>query len=98
MTLIAWGPGVVEAKNAAKTLNKEGISSEIIDLRSLIPLDVDTVATSVNKTGRVIMVGGSSLMMNTTINAAFLRLESPPTLVGQAATEIVTKARAAIQY
>ena len=76
VTLIAWGPGVVEAKNAAKTLNKEGISSEIIDLRSLIPLDVDTVATSVNKTGRVIMVGGSSLMMNTTINAAFLRLES----------------------
>ena len=98
VTLIAWGPGVREAKIAAKTLSKEGISSEIIDLRSLAPLDVDTIADSVSKTGRVILVGGSSLMMNATINAAFLRLESPPTQVGQAATEIVTKARAAIQY
>ena len=98
VTLLAWGAGVGEAKRAAKTLSKEGISAEIIDLRSLSPLDVETVAQSINKTGRVVMVGGSGEMMNTTVSSAFLRLESPPTHVSQAAAAIVTKARAAIQY
>ena len=98
VTLLAWGAGVAEAKRAAKTLSKEGISAEIIDLRSLSPLDVETVAQSINKTGRVVMVGGSGEMMNTTVSSAFLRLESPPTHVSQAAAAIVTKARAAIQY
>ena len=98
VTLLAWGPGVGYAKSAAKTLGKEGISTEIIDLRSLAPLDDATIAESVSKTGRVVMIGGSGLMMNTTINAAFLRLESPPARVAQAANDIVTKARAALQY
>ena len=98
LTLLAWGPGVTEAKNAAKTLQKEGISAEIIDLRSLVPLDLTTVSTSINKTGRVIMIGGSSSMMNEAINAGFLRLESPPAQVASSTTAIVSQARAAIQY
>ena len=98
LTLLAWGAGVSHAEAAAKTLGKEGVSVEILDLRSLAPLDVAAITTSVNKTGRVVMIGGSGLMMNTTINAAFLRLESPPAQVAQAANDIVTKARAALQY
>ena len=98
VTLLAWGPGVAEAKNAAKTLRKDGISAEIVDLRSLIPLDLKTVSKSINKTGRVIMIGGSSSMMNATINAGFLRLESPPAQVAQSTNAIVSQARAAIQY
>ena len=98
LTLLAWGSGVQEAKKAAKTLRKEGISSEIVDLRVLAPLDTETVGKSIKKTGRVIMVGGSGTMMNSTINAAFLRLESPPVQVEQSTTAIVSQARVATQY
>jgi pyruvate dehydrogenase E1 component beta subunit len=98
VSLIAWGQGVDAAKSAAKTLSKESISAEVIDLRSLSPLDTETVAQSVNKTGRVVMVGGSSSMLAETIQAAFLRLESPPVQVGQSANAIASKARAAVQY
>jgi len=98
VSLIAWGQGVDAAKSAAKTLSNESISAEVIDLRSLQPLDTDTVARSVNKTGRVIVVGGSSSMLTETIQSAFLRLESPPVQVGQSANAIASKARAAVQY
>ncbi len=98
VSLIAWGPGVNAAKGAAKILRQEKISAEVIDLRSLSPLDTKTIAQSVNKTGRVIMVGGSASMLSETIQTAFLRLESPPVQVGQSANAIASKARAAVQY
>ena len=53
MTLVAYGTMVFVAEAAAARL---GIDAEIIDLRSLLPLDIDTVARSVQKTGRCVIV------------------------------------------
>ncbi len=98
VTLLAWGHGVQAAKGAAKILRQDQISAEVIDIRSLSPLDPETVAQSVNKTGRVVVIGGSANMLSETIQTAFLRLESPPVQVGQSANAIASKARAAVQY
>ncbi len=55
-TVIAYGPTVQTALQAAQAAAKDGTSLEVIDLRSLSPLDMDTVLTSVNKTHRAIVV------------------------------------------
>ena len=98
VTLVAWGHGVQAAKGAAKLLRQEQISAEVIDLRSLSPIDTETIAQSVHKTGRVVVVGGSASLLSETTQAAFLRLESPPVQVEQSANAIASKARAAVQY
>jgi len=55
-TIVAWGPAVVDALAAADTLAAEhGLSTEVVDLRSLVPLDMDTVLASVRKTGRCVV-------------------------------------------
>jgi pyruvate dehydrogenase E1 component beta subunit len=56
-TVIAWSRIVHVALDAAKTLEKEGIDVEVIDLRSLRPLDMDTVLASVAKTHRAVIAG-----------------------------------------
>src|SRR6185295_19029940 len=56
ITLIAWSKMVWTCLDAAKALLEEGIDCEIVDLRSLRPLDIDTVADSVKKTGRAVIV------------------------------------------
>ena len=56
VTIIAWSKMVVEALEAAKTLEKEGIQAEVVDLRTLNPLDIATILGSVKKTGRVVIV------------------------------------------
>lgn len=53
VTVLAYGTMVHVAQAAAKD---SGVDAEVIDLRSLIPLDMDTIATSVNKTGRCVIV------------------------------------------
>jgi pyruvate dehydrogenase E1 component beta subunit len=53
VTLISWSLMVNRAVEAAERLATDGISVEVVDLRSLSPLDMDTVAASVRKTGRV---------------------------------------------
>jgi len=55
ITLVAWGPAVHDALKAADILNQANVSAEVVDLRSLIPLDMDTVIRSVRKTGRCIV-------------------------------------------
>ncbi|HIE43463.1 MAG TPA: pyruvate dehydrogenase [Candidatus Omnitrophica bacterium] len=55
ITIICWSYTVRESLKAAENLNKEGIDAEIIDLRTLIPLDLDTLLESVKKTSRVIV-------------------------------------------
>jgi len=96
ITIGAWGAGVEAALKAARTLRAEGIEAEVIDLRSLAPLDAETLSASVHKTGRLILVDGSAAMLRSATTASFLRLESPPTLAGP--DQIITKARAAIQF
>jgi pyruvate dehydrogenase E1 component beta subunit len=56
ITLVAWSKMVWTCLDAAKVLAAEGIECEIVDLRTLRPLDVDTVADSVKKTGRCVIV------------------------------------------
>jgi acetoin:2,6-dichlorophenolindophenol oxidoreductase subunit beta len=56
VTVVSWGKSVLDSTAAAKLLAEEGISVEIIDLRTLSPLDIDTVVASVKKTNRVVVV------------------------------------------
>jgi 2-oxoisovalerate dehydrogenase E1 component len=56
ITITAYSRQVMFALEAAKQLEKQGISAEVIDLRTLKPLDIDCVAASVRKTGRLINV------------------------------------------
>ena len=56
VTIIAYGGEVSEAQKAAKKLAKDNISAEIIDLRSLYPLDTDTIFESLKKTHHVVIV------------------------------------------
>src|SRR6266513_34745 len=56
VTLISWSNGMTYALKAADELAKEGIEAEVIDLRTLRPLDTDTIIGSVKKTGRAVTV------------------------------------------
>ena len=70
---------------AAKELEKEGISAEVVDPRTLLPLDIDTIATSVRKTHRVLTVSedcktggaGAEIAMQI-IERCFDDLDAPP--------------------
>ncbi len=56
ITLIAYGAMVQESLKAAEELEKEGYSVEVIDLRTVQPIDIETLVASVEKTGRVVVV------------------------------------------
>jgi len=56
VSLFAYGAMVPQVLEAAETLSKEGISAEVLDLRSLVPLDEAAVVASVEKTGRAVIV------------------------------------------
>ncbi|MEK4646742.1 alpha-ketoacid dehydrogenase subunit beta [Exiguobacterium sp. FSL W8-0210] len=84
VTLIAWGAMVQIAQKAATAAQERGISCEVLDLRTLYPLDRETIAASVQKTGRAVIVheaaamGGLGNDLVTLINdTAFLYLRAP---------------------
>ncbi|WP_050980479.1 alpha-ketoacid dehydrogenase subunit beta [Alkalibacillus haloalkaliphilus] len=84
ITLIAWGAMVLVAEQAAKQAEEQGVSCEVIDLRTLYPLDRDLIAESVQKTGRAVIVheahgtGGLGNDILSVINdTSFLYLRSP---------------------
>jgi pyruvate dehydrogenase E1 component beta subunit len=56
VTIISWSNGMSYALKAADELAKEGIEAEVIDLRTLRPMDTDTLVASVKKTGRAVTV------------------------------------------
>jgi len=56
LTLVAWAPATVDVKRALPDIAKAGISAEVIDPRTLKPLDVDTLVASVKKTRRLLVV------------------------------------------
>ena len=56
LTFVVWGPAVADALTAADMLAEEGISVEVIDPRTLVPFDWETVFESVRKTGRCIAI------------------------------------------
>ena len=56
ITVIAYGMMLVHAQNAAEKLAKEGIETEVVDVRSLYPLDKETLVEAARKTGKVLLV------------------------------------------
>jgi len=56
VTIIAWSMGMTYALKAAEELASDGIDAEVIDLRTLKPMDTDTILSSVQKTGRAVTV------------------------------------------
>lgn len=88
ISLLAWGAQMEVLEKAAQMAEEQGISCEIIDLRSILPWDRDTVATSVQKTGRLLisheapLTGGFASEIAASIQEkCFLHLESPITRV-----------------
>ena len=55
-TLIAWGASVARCLQAAEAAAEDGVSLEVVDVRSLVPLDQETILASVKKTGRAVVV------------------------------------------
>jgi 2-oxoisovalerate dehydrogenase E1 component len=90
ITLVAWGPLVHDCLKAADKLKAErGVSAEVIDLRSLVPLDMETVLRSVQKTGRCVVasqavhIGSYTGEIASTIqDEAFDYLDAPVKRVG----------------
>jgi len=56
VTLVSWGPMVVETLAAADDLAEQGVAAEVIDVATLKPLDMDSILASVAKTGRCVVV------------------------------------------
>ena len=56
VTIVAWSMGMTYALKAAEDLAKDNINAEVIDLRTLKPMDIETVIESVKKTGRIVTV------------------------------------------
>jgi 2-oxoisovalerate dehydrogenase E1 component beta subunit len=56
ITVVSYGTGVQWSLEAAETLAADGVSVEVVDLRSLIPLDRDAILQSVRKTGKILIV------------------------------------------
>ncbi len=84
VTLVAWGAMWHEADLAAREAQAEGIDCEVLDLRSLQPLDVDALVESVRKTGRAVIVheapltcGFGAELVALVQERAFLSLEAP---------------------
>ncbi|MFS1704561.1 transketolase C-terminal domain-containing protein, partial [Alteromonas sp. AMM-1] len=88
ITLLAWGAQVETIKKAADMALEDGVSCEIIDLRSILPWDAQTVAESVMKTGRLLInheapvtSGFGSEIAARIQEHCFLYLEAPITRV-----------------
>ena len=88
LTIVAWGAMLYEALAAADEAHEQGIEAEIIDLRTLWPVDVDAIVASVKKTGRVLVVheaprtcGFGAELVALVAEKAFDHLEAPPARV-----------------
>jgi 2-oxoisovalerate dehydrogenase E1 component len=89
ITFVTWGPLVHDCLKAADKLAERGVSAEVIDLRSLVPLDLETVLRSVQKTGRCVVasqaihIGSYTGEIASTIqDVAFDYLDAPVKRVG----------------
>ena len=88
VTVIAYGAMLYEAIDAASKAADKGVQAEVIDLRTLWPLDIETVIASVKKTGRLVVVheaprtcGLGAELVSLVCEKAFYHLEAPPVRV-----------------
>jgi pyruvate/2-oxoglutarate/acetoin dehydrogenase E1 component/TPP-dependent pyruvate/acetoin dehydrogenase alpha subunit len=91
ITLITYGWQVQQCLKAAEELAKEGINAEVLDLRTLLPLDYDRILASVEKTGRALVVhaavefcGLGSEIASTINESLFTKLKAPASRFGAA--------------
>jgi len=88
LTIVSWGALVREVQKAIEIVESEGYSIEHIDLRTISPIDKETIIDSVKKTGRFVVVheaaksfGPGAELMSIVNESAFLYLEAPPTRI-----------------
>lgn len=84
VTFVGWGMTVLMGAEAADNLAKEGLSVEVIDLRTLVPLDFETVLLSIQKTGKLMIAheaprncGFGAELMARAVEEAFHYLDAP---------------------
>jgi pyruvate dehydrogenase E1 component beta subunit len=89
VTLVSYGPMIPTALQAAEVAASEGISIEVVDLRSLSPIDFQTIINSVMKTGRLVVASEASTSFSISAEIAakvaelaFYHLEAPVIRVG----------------
>ncbi len=85
VTVVTWGAMLFEAVAAADEVHEQGVSVEVIDLRTLWPMDTQTIIESVQKTGRLVVVheapktcGLGAEVVSLVNEHAFTHLEAPP--------------------
>ena len=85
ITIVTYGRMVARCMEAAETLSEEGIDAEVIDVRTLVPLDRTCIITSVKKTGRAMIVHeacqtggfGAEIVAVIADSEAFFHLDAP---------------------
>jgi acetoin:2,6-dichlorophenolindophenol oxidoreductase subunit beta len=97
VSLITYSACVTQGVEVAEELAKEGISVEVVDLRTLVPLDVETIAASVRKTSRAVVLHEAALRMGYGAELAamiqeecFWDLDQPVTRIGARNTPTAT--------
>lgn len=95
LTMVSYGQNVWHCLEAAEKLAEEGVSAEVIDLRTLVPLDEDTIFESLEKTNRVIVVneapmtcGFAGEVVARICDKAFQYLDAPPVRVTRMDTPV----------
>jgi 2-oxoisovalerate dehydrogenase E1 component len=97
VTMVSWGNCMALAEEAAEVVDREGISVELVDLRSLVPCDWATIESSIAKTGRMVVVcednrtcgfGQAVVCEMTERPERFQFFISPPQLVARLDTHI----------
>lgn len=95
VTLVSYGNTVYNCLQAADTLNDKGVSAEVIDIRSLVPLDEETILTSLAKTNRVVVVneapktcGFAGEILARICDKGFELLDAPPQRVTRLDTPV----------
>ncbi len=105
VTIVSYNKSMELVKEAATKLEAEGISAEVIDLRTIRPLDIDTIVTSVKKTNRLVVVdecwpfaGVSAEVAYEVQKYAFDYLDAPVTRVNAADTSLPYAATLVEEY
>ena len=100
VTLVALGPIMPKALQAAEELAQQGVDVEVIDPRTVAPLDIDTIVNSVKKTGRLVVAhvahktgGVGAEIAQQVVERAFDSLDGPPVRVAAADVPIAASQR-----
>ncbi|MCW5937917.1 MAG: alpha-ketoacid dehydrogenase subunit beta [Fimbriimonadaceae bacterium] len=95
ITIVTYGNNVYHCLEAAKNLDKEGFSAEVIDIRSLVPLDEQAIIESVKKTNRLLVVneaprtcGFAGEILARLSQEAFMYLDAPPARITRLDTPV----------